>query len=91
VEDRHRPPPAPEPAGPDERAAQLADDAAVMAALRRLPARQQEILVLRYYLDASEGEIADLVGISRGSVKTHAHRGLAALRAALADRVGGAS
>lgn len=91
VEERHRPPAPPEPAGPDERAAQSADDAAVMAALRRLPDRQQEVLVLRYYLDASEGEIAELVGISRGSVKTHAHRGIAALRSALADQVGGAS
>ena len=91
VEDRHRPPPPPAPAGPDERAERREVDAAVMAALRRLPARQQEVLVLRYYADASEGEIADLVGISRGSVKTHAHRGLAALRAALADQVGGGS
>lgn len=89
VEDRHRPLPPPEPAGPEERAAQREDDAAVLAALRRLPARQQEVLVLRYYLDASEAEIADLVGISRGSVKTHAHRGMATLRAALAGPIGG--
>lgn len=90
VEERNRPPAAPEPPGPDERALQSTDDAAVMAALRTLPARQQEVLVLRYYLDASEGQIAELVGISRGSVKTHAHRGIAALRSALADHAGGA-
>lgn len=88
VEERHRPAAPPEPAGPEERATQRDDDAAVLAALRRLPARQQEVLVLRYYLDASEAEIADLVGISRGSVKTHAHRGIAALRSSLAG-VGG--
>lgn len=89
VEVRHRQPAAPPSAGPDEHALQREDDAAVMSALRRLPARQQEVLVLRYYLDASEAEIADLAGISRGSVKTHAHRGLAALGAALADHAGG--
>ena len=38
---------------------------------------------MRYYLDLSEGEIADALGISTGSVKAHAHRGLASLR----DRV----
>lgn len=48
-------------------------------ALRRLPLRQREVLVLRYYADLSEAEIADTLGISAGTVKTHAHRGLAAL------------
>jgi RNA polymerase sigma factor (sigma-70 family) len=41
--------------------------------------RQRQVLVLRYYLDQSEAEIADTLGISRGSVKKHASRGLAAL------------
>jgi RNA polymerase sigma-70 factor (sigma-E family) len=53
----------------------------LVGALTRLPQRQREVLVLRYYLDLSEAEIADALGISPGSVKTHAHRGLAALRA----------
>lgn len=83
VEERHREPPPPAPAGPDEEATRSADDARVMAALRRLPRRQQEVLVLRYHADASEAEIAELCGISRGAVKTHAHRGLSALRAEL--------
>jgi RNA polymerase sigma-70 factor (sigma-E family) len=52
----------------------------LVGALTRLPQRQREVLVLRYYLDLSEAEIADALGISPGSVKTHAHRGLAALR-----------
>jgi RNA polymerase sigma-70 factor (sigma-E family) len=51
----------------------------VIAALRSLPARQRECLALRYYLDLSEAEIASTLGISQGSVKTHVHRGLAAL------------
>jgi RNA polymerase sigma-70 factor (sigma-E family) len=51
----------------------------VMRALRRLPARQRECLVLRYYGDFSEAEIAGALGISPGAVKTHAHRGLKAL------------
>lgn len=58
-----------------------------MAALRTLSRRQQEVLVLRYYSDLSEADIATTLGMSRGAVKSHAHRGLAALRAALeADR-----
>jgi len=51
----------------------------VADAVRRLPRRQRECIVLRYYLDLSEAEIAAALGVSPGSVKTHAHRGLAAL------------
>jgi RNA polymerase sigma factor (sigma-70 family) len=45
-----------------------------MAAVRSLPRRQREVMVLRYYLDLSEAEIAEWLGISTGSVKTHASR-----------------
>jgi RNA polymerase sigma factor (sigma-70 family) len=55
----------------------------VLAALGKLPRRQREVLVLRYYLDLSEAEIADTLGISRGAVKSHASRGLAALKTTL--------
>lgn len=51
----------------------------VLAALRRLSERQREVLVLRYWADLSEAEIATSLGISAGSVKTHAHRGTVAL------------
>lgn len=44
-----------------------------------LPLRQRQVLVMRYYLEQSEVEIAETLGISRGSVKQHASRGLAAL------------
>ncbi len=52
---------------------------AVVRALRTLPRRQREVLVLRYYDGASEAEIAEVLSISVGSVKTHASRGLHAV------------
>ena len=58
-------------------------DHAVVEALRGLPARQREALVLRYYADLSEAEIAAAMKISRGAVKSHTSRGMAALRANL--------
>ena len=60
-------------------------DGAMLAALNRLPNRQREVLVLRYFADWSEASIADALGIAPGSVKAHAHRGLAALRARLEE------
>ena len=70
-------------AGADHAAYEQARRATVLDALRRLPRRQREVLALRYYLDLSEAEIADTLGISRGAVKSHASRGAAALRADL--------
>ncbi len=58
----------------------LLEHATVMAALRALPTRQREALVLRYYVDLSEAEIAEVMGVSRGAVKSHTARGMAALR-----------
>ena len=52
----------------------------VLAALADLPERQREVLVLRYYGDLSEAEIAAALGVSRGAVKSYASRGAAALR-----------
>jgi RNA polymerase sigma-70 factor (sigma-E family) len=57
--------------------------AAVLDAMRALPQRQREVLALRYYLELSETEIADALGISRGAVKSHASRGSATLRTLL--------
>jgi RNA polymerase sigma-70 factor (sigma-E family) len=48
-------------------------------AITRLPRRQRQVLVLRYYLDQTEAEIADALNVSPGSVKKHASRGLTAL------------
>jgi len=52
---------------------------AAVAALRRLPPRQREALVLRYFADLSEREIALAMGVSRGTVKSTTARALAAL------------
>lgn len=48
-------------------------------AITRLPPRQRQVLVLRYYLDQTEAEIAETLQVSTGSVKRHASRGLEAL------------
>src|SRR6202044_2747145 len=61
----------------------LLERSAVVAALRDLPDRQREAIVLRYYADLSEAEIAAAMKISRGAVKSHTARGMTALRAAL--------
>ncbi len=55
----------------------------MIAALAQLPGRQREALVLRYYADLSEAEIAEVMGVSRGAVKSHTARGVAALRQSL--------
>jgi RNA polymerase sigma-70 factor (sigma-E family) len=57
----------------------------VLAALARLPERRREVLILRYYLDLSEAEIAAVLGVSPGTVKSTAARGLAALARALGE------
>lgn len=56
------------------------DRAAVVEALRALPQRQREVLVLRYYAGLTEAQIAGALEISTGAVKTHAHRALTTLR-----------
>src|SRR6266567_2995482 len=62
----------------------------VRRALAELPAGQRAVLVLRYLDDQSEAETARLLGISPGTVKSRAARGLAKLRqAGLLDREGG--
>ena len=72
------------PAAEDE-VVRLAEHAAVLAAVRDLPRRQRECLVLRYFADLTEADIAATLGISAGSVKSHASRGIAALGRALGD------
>lgn len=52
----------------------------LLDALRRLPARQRQAVALRYLADLDVVSVAAALHISKGSVKTHVHRGLAALR-----------
>jgi RNA polymerase sigma-70 factor (sigma-E family) len=58
----------------------------VLLGIRRLPDRQRQALVLRYYLDLDEEEIAQVMGISRGTVKSTASRALAALGRMLGEQ-----
>jgi RNA polymerase sigma-70 factor (sigma-E family) len=73
--------PVPQADVPSPEAGALADESRreVVAAVRGLPRRQRECVVLRYYLECSTGETAAALGISDGSVKTHLHRALATL------------
>jgi DNA-directed RNA polymerase specialized sigma24 family protein len=57
-----------------------AASAVVLAALRRLPGRQREALVLRYYADLPEAAAADAMGVTRAAFRGHAARGMIALR-----------
>jgi RNA polymerase sigma-70 factor (sigma-E family) len=56
---------------------------AVVAALRTLPPRQREALVLQYYAGLSESQTARMMGITTGAVKTHTARGMSSMRAVL--------
>lgn len=73
-------------ASAEQRASERETRDDMISALARLPQRQREVLTMRYYLDLSEAQIADALGISAGSVKAHAHRGLARLRAGMEAR-----
>jgi RNA polymerase sigma-70 factor (ECF subfamily) len=61
------------------------DHVLLWSLVKELPSRQRAVLVLRFYEDLSEAEIAEVLGVARGTVKSHAARGLAALRDRLAD------
>jgi RNA polymerase sigma-70 factor (sigma-E family) len=80
---RHLPTAA--PGVPSAEASALAVElrSSVLAALRTLPARQREVVVLRYYADLSEAQTAAALGISTGAVKSHTARAKGSLRAVL--------
>ena len=83
VVDRNAPKPPPDMPSAEHGAFALLERSAVIEALRTLPARQREALVLRFYADMSEAQIADVMQISKGAVKSHTARAMAALRTVL--------
>jgi len=79
--------PAARPEDSSEQAVILREDhREVLAALAGLPPRRREAIVLRYWLDLSEREIAAAMGVSPGTVKSNVSRGLATLAATLGER-----
>lgn len=77
---RHAERTGPAPGTADDPVGGLVSRLDLVEGLRRLPKRQREVVALRYLADVSEAETARLLGCAPGTVKQHAHRGLAALR-----------
>jgi RNA polymerase sigma-70 factor (sigma-E family) len=70
----------------EEAALERFEQLAVVRALRDLPLRHREVLVLRYYLDLSVEQTASLLGLSTGAVKAYASRGAKQLKVLLDGR-----
>jgi RNA polymerase sigma-70 factor (sigma-E family) len=85
VQDKYLPRLAPGEQGDStsESALAAAESSIVTQALRGLPMRQRQAIVLRYYAELSENDIAATMGVRPGSVKSHTSRGLATLRRVL--------
>ncbi|GAA2739189.1 SigE family RNA polymerase sigma factor [Kitasatospora cinereorecta] len=79
------PKPMPDMASAEEGAYDALERDQLRTALRGLQRRQREVLVLRYYADLTEAQVAEVLGISVGSVKAYGSRGLAALRTLMAS------
>ncbi|MEE1930221.1 SigE family RNA polymerase sigma factor [Streptomyces sp. TRM 70351] len=75
--------PMPDAASAEEGAYEALERDELKRALRGLQRRQREVLVLRYFADMTEEQVAQTLGISRGSVKAYGSRGIAALRVAM--------
>lgn len=82
----HVVPLTPHASGPEASVILAEEHREVLAALQELPNRQREVLVLRYWSDMSEAQIAKTLGISTGTVKSTASRGLDALERILKER-----
>jgi len=83
VVDRNAPKPSPDMPSAEHGALALIERSSVVAALRSLPERQREVVVLRFYGDLSEAQIAAAMGITRGAVKSHTSRAMSSLRSVL--------
>jgi RNA polymerase sigma-70 factor (sigma-E family) len=79
------PKPMPDAASAEEGAYDVLERDALIQALRGLQRRQREVLVLRYYADMTEAQVAAALGVSIGSVKAYGSRGIEALRARMEE------
>ena len=82
---RHRPPAEVDDRSAEDHAADGESRREVIEALRGLPRRQRDCVVLRYYVELPVAEIAGTLGLSPNSVKTHLRRGLRSLKAELEE------
>jgi RNA polymerase sigma-70 factor (ECF subfamily) len=73
------------PEVPEDRVVRSESQTIVIDALNALSPRQRDCLVLRFYMDLTEKQIASTLAISPNSVKTHCHRGMATLAAVLGE------
>jgi RNA polymerase sigma-70 factor (sigma-E family) len=87
VVDKHMPRSLPVVPSAEQVALRTAETDRVIEAMRSLPEKQRTVMVLRYYGDLSEAEIAEAMGISRGSVKSHAARATKSLRHVLEQSI----
>ncbi|WP_374103092.1 MULTISPECIES: SigE family RNA polymerase sigma factor [Streptomyces] len=75
--------PMPDMASAEEGAYDQLERDSLIKAMKGLQRRQREVLVLRYFADMTEAQVAETLGISLGSVKAYGSRGIAALRLAM--------
>ncbi len=75
--------PMPDMASAEESAYEQLERDQLIRSMRGLQRRQREVLVLRYFADMTEAQVAETLGISIGSVKAYGSRGIAALRVAM--------
>ncbi|EST29793.1 SigE family RNA polymerase sigma factor [Streptomyces roseochromogenus] len=75
--------PMPDMASAEEGAYDQLERRDLIKAMKGLQRRQREVLVLRYFADMTEAQVAETLGISLGSVKAYGSRGIAALRVAM--------
>ncbi|MCZ7458954.1 SigE family RNA polymerase sigma factor [Streptomyces sp. WMMC940] len=75
--------PMPDMASAEEGAYDQLERDALIKAMKGLQRRQREVLVLRYFADMTEAQVAETLGVSLGSVKAYGSRGIAALRVAM--------
>ncbi|MCQ9132428.1 SigE family RNA polymerase sigma factor [Streptomyces hilarionis] len=77
--------PMPDMASAEEGAYDQLERDSLIKAMKGLQRRQREVLVLRYFADMTEAQVAETLGVSLGSVKAYGSRGIAALRIAMEE------